>query len=96
MEKARSVKEELNGKVFISRQSRHISFEITTIKVFFPTLYFDMACEKLCFTPWNRCKYENWTHEIKKFSTNDIKQLHFDFKEEIFNQLTQFTCLDRK
>ena len=28
MEKTRSVKEEMDGKVFISRQSRHISFVI--------------------------------------------------------------------
>ena len=27
MEKARSVKEEMDGKVFVSRQSRHLSFD---------------------------------------------------------------------
>ena len=31
MEKTRSVKEEMDGKVFISRQSRHISFVIIMI-----------------------------------------------------------------
>ena len=39
MEKARSVEEEMEGKLFISRQSRHISFVIIMIKVLFPTLY---------------------------------------------------------
>ena len=37
MEKTRSVKEEMEGKMFISRQSRHISFVIIMIKVLFPT-----------------------------------------------------------
>ena len=33
MEKTRSVKEEMEGNVFISRQSRHIFFVIIMIKV---------------------------------------------------------------
>ena len=37
MEKTWSVKEEIEGKLFISRQSRHISFVIIMIKVLFPT-----------------------------------------------------------
>ena len=36
MEKTRSVKEEMEGKLFISRQSRHIFFVIIMIKVLFP------------------------------------------------------------
>ena len=40
MEKTRSVKEEVKGRVFISRQSRHFSFVIIMNKVLFPTLYF--------------------------------------------------------
>ena len=35
MEKTRSVEEEMEGKLFISRQSRHIFFEIIMIKVLF-------------------------------------------------------------
>ena len=42
-EKTRSVKEEMEGNVFISRQSRHISFVIIMIKVLFPTLYVYLA-----------------------------------------------------
>ena len=38
MVKTRSVKEEMEGKLFVSRQSRHISFVIIMIKVLFPTL----------------------------------------------------------
>ena len=38
MEKMRSVKEEMDGKMFISRQSRHISFVIIMIKILFATL----------------------------------------------------------
>ena len=52
MEKKRTVKEEID----VSRQSRHISFEIIMIKVRFPTLYIDLACKQLCFPP--RKKYE--------------------------------------
>ena len=51
MEKTRSVKEEMEGNVFISRQSRHIFFEIIMIKVLFPTLYLYLACKQLCFPP---------------------------------------------
>ena len=39
MEKTRSVKEEMEVNVFISRQSRHISFVIIMIKVLLHTLY---------------------------------------------------------
>ena len=39
MEKTRSVKEEMDGEVFITRQSWHISFVIIMIKVLFLTLY---------------------------------------------------------
>ena len=56
MEKTRFVREEMEGKVFISRQSRHISFVIIMIGVLFPTLYLDLACKQLCFPP--RKKYK--------------------------------------
>ena len=56
MEKTRSVKEDMEGKLFISRQSRHISFVIIMIKVLFPTLYLYLACKQLCFPPRKRYK----------------------------------------
>ena len=56
MEKTQSVKEEMEGKLFISRQSRHISFKIFVIKVLFPTLYIYLACKQLCFPPRKRYK----------------------------------------
>ena len=56
MEKTRSVKEEMEGKLFISRQSRHISFDFIMIKVLFPTLYLHLACKQLCFP--NRKRYK--------------------------------------
>ena len=39
MEKMRSLKEEMEGKLFFSRQTRHISFVNIMNKVHFPTLY---------------------------------------------------------
>ena len=56
MEKTRSVREALEGNVFISRQSRHIFFVIIMVDVLFPTLYFYLACKQLCFPPWKRYK----------------------------------------
>ena len=56
VEKTRSVKEEMEGKLFISRQSRHISFVIIMLKVLFPTLYLYLACKQLCFPPRKRYK----------------------------------------
>ena len=47
MEKTRSVKEGMEGKVFISRQGRHVSFVINTIKVLSPTLYLYLARKHL-------------------------------------------------
>ena len=51
MEKTRSVKEEMDGKMFISRQSQHISFVIVMSEVLFPTLYFYLVCKQFCFPP---------------------------------------------
>ena len=45
MEKMRSVKEEMEGKLFISRQDRHISLVIIMIKVLFSTLCLYLACK---------------------------------------------------
>ena len=56
MEKTRSVREERDGKVFISRQSRHKSFVFIMIKVPFPPLYLYLACKQTCFPPKKRCK----------------------------------------
>ena len=56
MEKTRSVKEEMDGKMFVSRQSRHASFVMIMIKVLFPTLYLYLACKQFCFPP--RKKYK--------------------------------------
>ena len=56
MGKTRSVKEEMEGKLFISRQSRHIFFVIIMIKVLFPTLYLYLARKQICFPPSKRYK----------------------------------------
>ena len=49
MEKTRSVKEEMEGNVFISRHSWHIAFVIIMIEKLFPTLHLYLACKQLCF-----------------------------------------------
>ena len=54
----RSVKEEMDGQVFISRQSRLFCWVIIVIRVLFPTLYLDLAVKQLCFPPRKRHKYE--------------------------------------
>ena len=56
MKKMRSVREEMKGNVFISSQSRHISFVIIMIKVLFPTSYLYLACKQLCLPPRKRYK----------------------------------------
>ena len=62
MENTRSLKWEMDGKVFISRQSRHISFVIIMNKVLFRTLYLDLACKHLCFPPRKRYIKEKWKY----------------------------------
>ena len=59
MQQTLSVKEEMEGKLFISRQSRHISFVIIMIKVLLLTLYIYLACKQLCFPPKNGIKMGN-------------------------------------
>ena len=56
METTWSVKEKMEGSLFISRHSRHISFVFIMIKVLFPTLYFCLARKQLCFPPRKRYK----------------------------------------
>ena len=56
MEKTRSVKEDVDGLVFISRQSRHVSFVIILNKVLFRTLYLDLGCKQFCFPQRKRYK----------------------------------------
>ena len=51
MEKTRSVKEEMDGSVFISRQGRHLSSDKYYDSSTFPYLYLDLACKQLCFPP---------------------------------------------
>ena len=51
MEKTRSMGEELDGRVLISRQSRQYSFIDNMIKVIFAYLYPNLACKQLCFPP---------------------------------------------
>ena len=62
MEKTQSVKEEMEGKLFISRQSGHIFIVIIMIKVLFSTLYLYLACKQLCFPPRKRYKLEKWKY----------------------------------
>ena len=59
MQQTLSVKEEMEGKLFISRQSRHISFVIIMIKVLLLTLYLYLACKQLCFPPEKGMKMGN-------------------------------------
>ena len=54
MDKTRSAKEEMDGMLILSRQSRHISFVIIIIRAFFPTFYLNLACKQLCLPPRKR------------------------------------------
>ena len=50
LERTRSMRKDMDGKVFFSRQSRLFYF-VKKIKVRFPTLYYDLACTQSCFPP---------------------------------------------
>ena len=67
MEKTRSVEEELDANVFISRQSWHISFVIIMNKVVFPTLYLLLACKQFYFT----AKKKVYIGELKELKKRD-------------------------
>ena len=51
IKKTGSIKQEMKGKLFNSRQSRYISLLIIMNKVIFSTFYLDLACKQLCFPP---------------------------------------------
>ena len=66
MEKMQSVKEEMDGGVFVSRQSQHPSFVIFMIEELFSTLYLDLACKKVCFRPRKRFKKTKLNYQKKE------------------------------
>ena len=51
MGKARPVKEEMDGKVFFYRKSRHLSLCKYYDYCKFPYLYLDIACKQIRFPP---------------------------------------------
>ena len=55
-EMTRPVKKEMDGKVFISCQSRQFFFVDNILKVLSLTLYLELACKQLCFP--TRIKYK--------------------------------------
>ena len=57
MERTQSVRGEMDGKVFNSRQSRHsFFFDKYYDQNTFPYLYLDLACKQLCFPAKERYK----------------------------------------
>ena len=74
MEKTRSVKEEMEGKLFISRQSRHIFFVIIMIKVLFPTLYLYLACKHYVSRQGNGINRRN------ESTRGGDSEYHFDYQ----------------
>ena len=51
LEKMGSMRKEMDGGVFMSRQSRHFSFVTNMVKLLFPTLHLDLACKQVIFPP---------------------------------------------
>ena len=49
LEKTWFLGKEMDGKLPISRQSRHFWFVNNLIEVLLPTLYIDLACKQFCF-----------------------------------------------
>ena len=58
MEKTRTVREEMNGKVFYSRQNRHFLFIVNMTKVRFTTCTLIWREKHLRFPPRKRCEKE--------------------------------------
>ena len=74
MERTRPMRKKLDEKVFVSRESWHLRFDVLLHKSFFSYLYFDLACKHLCFLPRKSCEHEKrkclkivtWTHDLKQ------------------------------
>ena len=50
------MEDEMDGDVFISRQSRNFSFVNNMIKSAFPYLHLELVCKHLCLLPRKRFK----------------------------------------
>ena len=75
MEKTRPMKEEMDGKVFISSLVGISAFDVSFYKSTFLYLYLDLACQKSCFPPRKRYEWEKWKYQNTIFvSTDDINQ----------------------
>ena len=57
---AHPMRENMDGKVLFSHQSRHFNLLISLRWNIFPYLYFHLACKQLCFPPG---KGINWKNE---------------------------------
>ena len=95
MEKTRSVKEEMEGKLFISRQSRHISFVVIMIKVLFTTLYLYLASKQLNCPPRKRYKQEKCKYEGDVFNITLIVSWLYWLRLVIFSKESHF-CYNLK
>ena len=65
------IREEMDGKVFISHQMWYFSLWCCFCKINFPQVYLDLTCKHLCFRPRNRYKLEKWKYQDTKNDSTD-------------------------
>ena len=80
IESTRLMRDEINGKVFILRQSWHFSLWCCFVWQYFCLLYPDLACKHLCLRPRKTIKQDKIKYkQTFLLNTDDIKQSIFLF-----------------
>ena len=73
----RSTREKVDGKMFISHQSRRFSFWCFVYENTFPYLHLDLACKQMCFPPRKRYRKAKRNYQSNILCTGDFNQSHF-------------------
>ena len=89
-EGTRLVEEKVDGKVFISRQCQHFSFDVHSLK-YFSTAFFTSAwCVNNYVSRQGKKNRRNEATKLVNFCTGDINQSPFRFSHNANNQFSSW------
>ena len=84
MEKTRPMREEMDEKMFISRQSQHFSFAVSMIKVFFP----------VCTLTWRVNNYVSRQGKGMNKGIESTNNIFFVLLKQYSHFVTQLSVFD--
>ena len=96
MDGTRPLREEVDGKVFIFRQSWHFSFDVDFKPVLFPICTLTWRANNYVSRQRRGIKGRKESTNFVFFCTDDINQSPFYFPTTIFSTSYQFDLLNKK